>query len=134
MSEKWLEAAYSQTREKMSTIRKVILDSIKKEAKERDMAKNDEDFKETIHMTEDEKWRNVCKPIAVEIEELLEININAIRESYKTGAPSPSITLQMKEPDAGDMPKMKIKINLPKAKGMDERDLDLNQPRWWRQE
>jgi len=95
------------------------------------MATDDDDFKETIHMTEDQKWQQSCGVIGSEIAELLEINLRLIQENYRTGAPSPSITLHLKAPGAGDLPHVNIKINIPKLKGQDERDVDLNQPRWF---
>jgi len=94
------------------------------------MAKDD-DFKETIHLSEEEKWKHSCSVLGGEIAELLEINLRLIQENYRTGAPAPTIVLNLKAPDAGDLPKVNIKINIPKLKGQDERDVDLNQPRWF---
>lgn len=93
--------------------------------------KSDDDFTETIRMTEDEKWRLSCVALGNEMAELLEINIVALRENFKTGSPHPSITIQMHPAEAGEMPKVKLKISIPKLRGSDERDVDLNQPRWF---
>jgi len=98
------------------------------------MAKDDEEFQETAKLTEDQKWKQAPKAICDEIEELLEINAMSLKENYKSNSPFPSITLKMGAAPAGEMPKINIKLNIPRLKGQDERDIDLNQPRWFKTE
>lgn len=99
--------------------------------KDKKQPAGEDDFKETFGLSEEERWKYYPQVVADEISELLEINLNLIRENYKMGAPSPTLTLNMKAPEAGDMPKINVKISIPKLKGSDERDIDLNQPRWF---
>lgn len=89
--------------------------------------KDDDDFKEKAYMSETELWKEACTTLGDEIAELLEIHVSALVDSYHSGAPAPSITLAMTAPEIGTLPKVKIKVSIPRLKGSDERDVDLNQ-------
>lgn len=89
----------------------------------------DDDFEERGYISEAEQWKGACATLGNEIAELLEIHASALADSYHSGAPAPSIMLAMTPPEIGILPKVKIKVSIPRLKGSDERDVDLNQMR-----